>query len=212
MERSSEQRLGGAASGKVHFGFTNGGKAYVDLQHIRQSPGQPRRLGVWVRGDSSGHLLWATFLDANNEWFRIYLGAIGTGWQLREAALDSFEANGNGDGIIQYPVRFQSFIIDNEPDGANGEGTIYLDDLFTEEGPEAHGVRFERAGRHVDVLWTAEGSAEISLPTASAAATVTTRGGQSRTVNAVNGALPLSLGDAPRRPRVPHRPPRSTSR
>jgi hypothetical protein len=196
VERSGEQRHGGAASGKVRYGFTNGAKAYVDLQNIRQAPGQPRRLGLWVHGDSSGHLLWATFRDAHDEFFRVYLGALGAGWQRYEAEFDSFEYS-DGDGIIQYPVRFQSLIVDNEPDGTTGEGTIYIDDLYVEDGPALYGYRFERAGRHIDVLWTAGGGAAISLPTTSASATVTNRDGQSRTVAAVAGGLPLALGEAP---------------
>jgi hypothetical protein len=196
VERSTEQVRSGGASGKVRFGFTNGGKAYVDLQDIREAPGQPRRLGVWVHGDSSGHLIWATFRDANNEYFRLFLGAVGSGWQTVEATLDSFEFS-DGDGVIQYPVRFQSLIVDNEPDGTTGEGTIYLDDLYVEDGPEIHGYRFDRAGRHVDILWTVGEGATIALPTGSPDATITNRDGQTRQVAAENGALALNLGEAP---------------
>ena len=135
------------ASGKVSFSFFNSGKAYIDFQNSREAPGQPRRLGVWVHGDSSGHLIWATFRDADDEFFRVFLCAIGPGWQTCEAALADAEYS-DGDGVVQYPIRFQSLIVDNEPDGTNGGGTIYLDDLYVEDGPEMHGYRYDRAGRN----------------------------------------------------------------
>lgn len=197
VERSTEQVAIGEASAKVHYRFTNGAKAYVDLQNIREAPGQPRRLALWVYGDSSGHLLWATFRDANNEWFRVYLGAIGSGWQLRQAEFDAFEVSDGGDGVIQYPVRFQSLIIDNEPDGSTGEGTIYLDELYVEEGPALYGYRFDRGQGQVDVLWAVGGDATIGLATTSPAAVVTDRDGQTQTIVAEGGTLPLSLGEAP---------------
>lgn len=194
VERAAEGRQGGSA--QVHFEFTKGSQAYVDVQNIREAPGQPTKLGVWVRGDSSGHLLWATFRDAQGEYFRILLGAIGTGWQLRQAALGAFEVN-DGDGVIQYPIRFQSFIVDDEPDRSGGSGTIAFDDLFVEEGPEIYGYRFTKGDGHVDVLWSTSDGAGLALPTESSTATVTNRDGQSQTVAAANGALALTIGQAP---------------
>ena len=196
VELSAEQRRTGNASGKVSFGFFNSGKAYIDFQNIREAPGQPRRLGVWVHGDSSGHLIWATFRDANGEYFRVFLCAIGPGWQNCESALADAEYS-DGDGVVQFPIRFQSLIVDNEPDGTNGGGTIYLDDLYVEDGPEMHGYRYDRAGRMVDVLWTVGEGAAIALPSAAASAAVTNRDGQTRPVAAVDGHLPLAIGELP---------------
>ena len=195
VSRSSEGRNGSSA--RVEFDFVKGSQAYVDLKNMREAPGQPTRLGVWVRGDSSGHLLWATFLDAQGESFRVYLGAIGTGWQLRQAALGAFATNDGGDGVIQYPVRFQSFIVDDEPDRGGDSGAIHFDDLFVEEGPETYGYRFTKGDGHVDVLWTVRGGASLALPTAAGMAIVTNRDGQSQTLAAANGVLPLTLGEAP---------------
>ena len=189
-----EGRRGGSA--RVHYDLSKGSQAYVDFQNIREAPGRPTTLGVWVRGDSSGHLLWATFRDAQGEQFRLYLGAIGTGWQLRQGVLGAY-ANNDGDGVIQFPVRFQSFIVDDEPDRGGGSGAIEFDDLLVEEGPEVYGYRFTKGEGHVDVLWAIGSSANLALPTASSTATVTNRDGQSQTVAATNGVLPLTLGEAP---------------
>ena len=194
--RSTEQRRGGAASARIDFWFSNSGKAYVDVKNEREAPGQPTTLGVWVNGDSSGHLLWATFRDADGEHFRVALGAIGTGWQLRQAWLANFETS-DGDGVIQYPIRFQSLIVDNEPDGANGQGTIYLDDLFVEEGPAVYGYRFNRGESQVDVLWSATGQAGVTLPTASANGRLIQRDGNGQDIGAVNGAFHLTVGEQP---------------
>ncbi|MCC6626325.1 MAG: endo-1,4-beta-xylanase [Chloroflexi bacterium] len=196
VERTSDERAGGSFGGRVRYAFTNGGKAYVDLQRIVGVPGEPQRLGVWVRGDSSGHLLWATFRDASDEYFRVFLCAIAGGWQQCEAPFDSF-AHSDGDGVIQYPVRFQSLVLDNEPDGVSGEGTIVLDDLYVEDGPEVFGYRYDRAGRHVDVLWTVGAGAQLNLPTWSPDAVVTQRDGQSQVIAAQDGGLPLLVGEAP---------------
>jgi hypothetical protein len=196
VARTTEQRHGGAASAEIAFtlaGLTGQGSSWVFplLEDPIVAPGQPRRLGVWLKGDASGHLLWAVVKDQRQE-FQVSLGAISPGgWQFRQAELADFADQ------LQYPISFLGFRIDNEPDGATGAGVIYVDDLVVEDGPAAYGYRFDRAGAHVDVLWAVGGAVDYALPSGSSAARVTTRDGRTATVSAIDGRLPLHLSDAP---------------
>jgi polysaccharide biosynthesis protein PslG len=199
LTRTGEMAHGGTCSGKLGYAFDWGGKDYLDVSIQKQLSGQPNKIGAWIYGDNSGHILWATILDATGERFMVRLGNIGAGWQLMEAKLGNYFVHeaGNNDGVIDYPIRFNSLIIDNDPDGTGGSGSIYVDDLFSEEGPAFFGYRFQKGDHNVDVLWTDGPGETVSLPTSSGAATVYDIYGGSQTVGANGGALQLAVGDQP---------------
>ena len=214
---SSEQAHGGTSSGKLqyHFGGASQAVDFAPPQTV-PLPGNPTRLGLWVRGDGSGNYLSAWLRDRNGALFKVRLGAVtaaSDGWRYFEAPIDGFyfdwEKAGNIDasGKPQYPVSFVSFRLENTPDEPAGSGTIYIDDLQSWNGPDISSVRFTRTdGNVVDVLWS-QTPANIDLPTSSDQAQVVSRDGTESTIAARGGALPLKLSASPIY--VIHKPPKS---
>ncbi len=204
---ASEVALSGAGSLRIDYWFDAPGKDYVDISAPTAVPGQPNKVGLWLWGDNGGHLLWVTFTDATGERFMVGLGNVdGPGWHLRTARLADYfvSSGGNGDGKIDYPVTFQSLMVDNDPDGKVGRGTLYVDDLFFEEGPDIQAFRFSRDSQAVDVVWSTDGPATVTLPSSSASATVTDRDGNLSSVAVHDGMLRIDVSDAPKY--VLHRP------
>ena len=127
-------------------------------------PGKPNEIGVWVHGDASGNYLSAWLRDRDGELFKVRLGAItgaADGWKYYGGRINSYyyswEHTGGSppNGAVDYPVSFVSFRLENTPDEPAGNGTIYVDDLQSVEGPDVSVVRFTRSdGQAVDVLWS----------------------------------------------------------
>ncbi len=198
---AGEPSHGGTGSLRLEYGFWAPGKDYVDFSAPVQIPGQPAKVGLWLWGDNSGHLLWVTFTDRSGERFMVSLGNVeGPGWHLRTAKLSDYfvSSGGNGDGRIDYPITFQSLMVDNDPDGKTGQGILYIDDLYFEEGPDVRVYRFSRGQEAVDVVWSTDGWGSVSLPTQSPSAVVVERDGRVAQVVAQGSQLRVDATTAPR--------------
>lgn len=200
----NEPRRNGNGAAALRYSFPSGGNDYVVFtpQPAIGIPGAPSQLGIWINGDSSGHALKVWLTDAENETLQFRLGFIGGGgWQLLATPINGQVENfnrvsGNGNLRLDYPVRLTALVLDDEPDGASGSGTFYLDDMTAFEGPEAYGVRFSRPGRVVDVLWSPTGG-RVNLPVNVRAATIVTRDGSSREIAGGTQGLDLDLSGTP---------------
>ena len=69
-----------------------------------------------------------------------------TGWQEMIAFLDpgqpwpSGHISGSNNGAIDYPITFQALVLDDTSDNYSGQGTIYIDDLNSQEGYTPAGI------------------------------------------------------------------------
>jgi hypothetical protein len=205
----------GGAAGKLEYSFTDANQA-VDFAPPQPLPiaGKPTRLGIWVVGDSSGNYLSAWLRDKHGELFKVRFGSVtapADGWRYYEAAVNTYYFDWEralGDppnGVVNYPVSFIGFRLENTPDHPPGKGTIYVDNLQAYDGQDVSVVRFTRQdGQAVDVLW-APTRTQLSLPTRSDRAEVIQRDGASRTLASSGGTLALEVGNSP--VYVVHRPP-----
>jgi hypothetical protein len=201
-----DQHHGSSSSGKLDYNFTGPNQA-VDFAPPQPLllPGKPTRLGLWIKGDSSGDYLSAWLRDRDGELFKVRLGAVMSatdGWGYYESRVNNYyfdwERTGGSpsNGAVDYPVQFVSFRLENTPDEPAGAGTIYVDDLQSFDGPDASAVRFTRDdGQVVDVLWSVDPT-QVNLPTASSAQVIDRDGG-TRAVNGASGLLPLNVSSSP---------------
>ena len=140
---SSEQKHSGAYGGKLTYNIPNADKNYVVFTRSAPIaiPGGAKALTLWVYGDNSGAFLNAWVQDSAGEVRAFTFGQVRhSGWQQMTAALDTSlpwpqgHVSGPDNGQLDFPIKFNSFILDAEPVGA-ARGTIYLDDLGAGEAP-----------------------------------------------------------------------------
>ena len=200
---STAQVHGGSGAAQIAYQFTSTDNDYVAFPRSTATPlpANTTRLGLWVYGDSSGHMLQVQLTDEQGEVLQYRLGFLGApGWQFLSTSLGGEVEPGNritgGNGRLDGAVRLKELIVDDNPNTATGSGTIYVDDMVAFLGGEVYAQRFGTGGEVVDVIWSPEGSS-VQLPSASASATVTERDGASRTVAASGGILALNVGPAP---------------
>ncbi len=203
LTTSATQVRSGRAAGQITYQFTSADNDYVAFPRTTHTPLPPNttRLGLWVHGDGSGHMLQVRVEDQDGEVLQYRLGFIGApGWQLLTTSLTGEVEGGNritgGNGRLDGALRLKELIIDDHPNTATGSGTIWIDDLLAYTGGEVYGQRFDTGGDVVDVLWSPAGSS-VNLPTASSVVTVIERDGMRRQVEANNGLVSLPVGPAP---------------
>ncbi len=139
--RSSAQVHSGSYAGQLSYNFPTPDNDYVVFLNTRQLAGQPNAISAWVYGDGSGHFLNVWVKDSNGQTWAMSFGPIQhTGWQEMTAYIDpsqpwpSGHISGPNNNVIDYPLAFQGLVLDDGSDNYSGSGTIYIDDLNSQEG------------------------------------------------------------------------------
>ncbi|MFV9507244.1 MAG: hypothetical protein AB4911_22060 [Oscillochloridaceae bacterium umkhey_bin13] len=201
---SGERVRSGRQAARLDYNFPNPGNDFVVFLPPApvNLPANTSQLGLWVFGDGSGHALRVWLRDSQGEVLQYRLGPVGgPNWQLLQVPLTGEVAPGNvisgaRNRRLDLPATLTALVLDDDPDGKIGGGTIFLDDLVAFTGASSYGVRFAQGGEVVDVLW-APNPTEVALATRSGQATVTRLGGEQSSQGAPGGQLGLGLGPAP---------------
>lgn len=203
---SNERARSGGKSGRYDYRFPTTDNDWVAFRPSTPIElGTPGAIGLWVWGDNSGHLIQIQLEDQSGEVLQFPLGKIGgADWTWMQVGVSGVAdpgnrlGGGNNNGRLDGNARVRALVLDDQPNGWSGNGTIWLDDLTAMDGPETHLSRWQRGGGEtIDVVW-ALGSADVRIPTASASARVVDRDGTSSTIAANGGALQLRVDDRPR--------------
>ena len=141
FSRSADRSHAGSYAGQLAYNFPSPDNDYVVFLHSRLLAGRPNAISAWVHGDGSGHFLNTWIKDAGGQTWQMTFGQVKhTGWQEMTAFLDtgrpwpSGHISGPDNGVIDYPISFQSLVLDDIPETFTGSGTLYIDDLRSQEG------------------------------------------------------------------------------
>jgi hypothetical protein len=88
--------------------------------------GTPQAIAAWFYGDDSNNVWKYRFTDAKGEVWQADLGAIPSGWSYKQFVLGSDTAlvSWSGDGKIDYPITFNSVVIDRQNGKDRGTGMV----------------------------------------------------------------------------------------
>ena len=143
FSRSASQVHGGSYAGQLDYDFPTAGNDFVVFRQTHALAGEPTALTAWVYGDGAGHFLNIWIKDSAGQTWGMTFGQVKhTGWQQMTAALDpaqpwpSGPIDGPDNGQIDYPISFQALTLDDGNDSFSGQGTLYIDDLSSQEGTE----------------------------------------------------------------------------
>jgi hypothetical protein len=141
FSRASAQVHSGSYAGQLSYNFPTADNDYVVFLQSRPLAGRPNAISAWVYGDGAGHFLNVWLKDANGQMWQMSFGQVKhTGWREMVAFLDpgqpwpSGHISGPNNGAIDYPISFQALVLDDGSDNYSGSGTIYIDDLNSQEG------------------------------------------------------------------------------
>jgi hypothetical protein len=141
FNRSTAQVYSGSYAGQLTYDFPTMENEFVVFLQTRRLTGQPNAISAWVYGDNSGHYLDVWIKDTAGEVWQAPFGRIEhIGWQRMTAWLDPdrewphSHISGPSNKNIDYPISFYALVLAAIPDTLSGRGTIYVDDLASEEG------------------------------------------------------------------------------
>ncbi len=127
---------------QVGYNFSASSAAVI-LTKDQKLTGQPTAIGIHMYGDNS-NLIWRVrFKDANGETFQALLGNPISGWSYQQFDFSYTDAmtSWNGDGKIQYPITFNSVVVDRN--GGPTTGTVLFDKIVAIYGPaDLHAYKF----------------------------------------------------------------------
>ncbi|MCX7599927.1 MAG: hypothetical protein N2512_13830 [Armatimonadetes bacterium] len=133
-ELSAAEAHSGRHSAKLHYNYP--GVEGIMFSGIGLSggritlAGEPTEFRVWVCGDGSGQSVRVRLFDRAAETFQWTLGKLDfTGWRQMSCRLDRIEGfwGGNADGKINYPLTFDSVLVDSDIEPLSGD--VFFDDL-----------------------------------------------------------------------------------
>lgn len=138
----------------INYQFTGGGSSYLRIvapqtrvsRLVSRGPavsGQPSSIGLWLKGDNSRTLLFGRMTDASGETFQgLMTTALVGDENFRYAYMgfgnsDAFSHfGGNNNGVIDYPISFDSLILQNLANNSTQSGTIIIDHLVATHGAD----------------------------------------------------------------------------
>jgi hypothetical protein len=158
---SSLSRTDGKTDGALKFSYNfTADSAYTMAEKTLPINGNPEAIAFWVRGDNSRNIFKIRFVDTHGETFQADLGALSSDWSYKQFRLqkDAAVTSWGGNGAIDFPVKFTSFVMDRQ--GGEGSGEIAIDHLIAVTGGSAYYAY--QFGSTV-AYWSAEGTGEADL-------------------------------------------------
>lgn len=131
IKLASQPTISGNAAELV-YDFIGSTNTLNYCEYTRQIilPEQATHLGFWVWGDGSGHSLRVRVLDHYGEWFQYTIKSlIFSGWEQVYLDLNRPDGSWGGDGRLDWPLMFNSFVIDSKSRSFVGTSSIYVDEL-----------------------------------------------------------------------------------
>jgi hypothetical protein len=114
---------------KISYNFS-ADSAYTIAEQDIAIAGTPTALGAWFYGDDTKNVWKFRFKDKNGETFQTDLGSISSGWSYKQFSIgtDTAWVSWGGDGKIDFPISFNSFVIDRQSGGSSSASGI-VDEL-----------------------------------------------------------------------------------
>ncbi len=118
---------------KLTYDFHPGWKFVRLVRHDASAQsirGKPRQFGVWVYGDGQGNQARLRFVDSSGQTFQPGGMAIDwSGWRYVTFPMDGSDAGhwgGADDGVVHYPIRWDSILLLDSARRAHTSGAIFL--------------------------------------------------------------------------------------
>lgn len=130
---NSDGHLEEAFSGqlKVYYQFNAEINSYLPVHNELKLPRYTKVLSFKAKGSNDTTYLRVRIKDKTGETFQYNIGYLPSSYVNYRINLknESGHWNGNEDGNLDYPIYFESFVLDDNPDGSQSKGYVYFDDL-----------------------------------------------------------------------------------
>lgn len=141
----------------IHYDFTSLDNSYVEaIAPVPENTNNYSMLALNAKAADGPEILRLRVEDATGEVHQFTLGAIPTEWTPLFVRLQTDYRsywNGDGDGVIDYPIQAISFIADDVDRFTQVSGSISLKNVQFAPSPKYYGYRFQKNGRPMFIVW-----------------------------------------------------------
>lgn len=140
----------------VNYTFTADTNCYAPITLNKQMQDGTQSIMFKAKGDNNSTLLRVRVVDSTGETFQYNLGYMPKEWLYYTIQLGQPTSywNGDGDGKLDQPITFDSFVLD-DTDGLREVGTVQFDDLISSTKANAYQYRFHKGTKDTYVFWSA---------------------------------------------------------
>lgn len=144
---------------KLDYNFT-ADQAYAVAERSLPISGTPQAIAAWFYGDDTKNVWKYRFKDAQGETFQADLGNLVSGWNYKQFTIgrDTAYVSWDGNGSIDFPIAFNSIVVDRQGGEAAGSGMV--DELVAISG--GADLRAYQFGSTV-AYWTVGDNATVGL-------------------------------------------------
>ncbi|MBI2410947.1 MAG: endo-1,4-beta-xylanase [Candidatus Kerfeldbacteria bacterium] len=177
----------------IAYAFTADTNCYAVVSHSTQLPMNTQMLQLQLRGSNDDTVLRLRIIDANNETFQYTLGTMPNTMARYTLELNNVQAfwGGNGNGVPDQPLRFDSLIIDDK-DGSHANGEVTIDELLSSTASNEYLYQFHGSKKSFYAYWSSDSSIKQELTFPGVQQWSIARFGQSRIHKTTqNGVLTL---------------------
>lgn len=139
----------------ISYTFTADTNCYAPITLDKQLEDGTQSLLFRAKGDNNSTQLRVRVIDSTGETFQYNLGYMPKEWLYYTIQLTQPSSwwNGDRDGKLDQPIRFDSFVLDDE-DGLQETGTVQFDDLTTSTKANAYQYRFHKGSKDTYAYWS----------------------------------------------------------
>lgn len=148
----------------VRYRFTADTNCYAPVNLGKQLPTNTRSLQFKAKGDNNSTLLRLRVVDSTGETFQYNFGYLPKEWLYYTVQLNQPSSwwNGNGDGKLDQPLTFDSFVLD-DADGLQEKGTAQFDELIVSERSQTYLYRFHKGKKDKYAYWSTSGTRRLRV-------------------------------------------------
>ncbi len=154
---------------EFYYKFKNNGNNYVIFRKPMKIEGSPKAVGVWIRGNDSKSVWRMRITDASGETFQGQLAPVSVwDWNYYYMGLGNLGSmshwGGNNNGAIDYPITFDSLVLDDYVDSDTGEGQMGFDSITAvADMDDLYVYKFTGDGRDTYAIWRANAAGPMTL-------------------------------------------------
>jgi len=141
---------------KISYKFNDSSNSYLPITREFKLKNYTNAISFRVKGSDDSTILRIRIKDRSGEIFQYNLGYLPSTMTTMRINFKDYHDywGGDEDGIMDAPLYFDSFILDDNPDGSLAEGTVYFDDLVSSTKGNAYLYKYTEGDNTYYLVWT----------------------------------------------------------
>ncbi|MFA6027485.1 MAG: cellulase family glycosylhydrolase [Patescibacteria group bacterium] len=141
---------------KINYYFNGTVNSYLPVHNELKLPNYTKALSFKAKGSNGTTFLRVRVKDKSGETFQYNIGYLPSSYVNYRINLKNYSGhwNGNEDGDLDYPIYFESFVLDDNPDGSREHGSVYFDDLQSSKLGGVYLYNYTQGKNNYYLAWT----------------------------------------------------------